>query len=385
MKRILLIAALAALLALPGFCQELSGKYLDVRITLEEDSISMPDLCERLSKASGASIVPDEDWRVKERQMTVFCHNALLPHVMYSIVDVTRFYWQVKDENTYILCYRTDTDKIIAEILRKGQQSKVSAGQNMVDGMMRRSGEDMDALRKENPAKYLMKSTGAGDVIGRALKASPALMKAMTSGERRTFSASEVAPETLQEMQNLNSLILDIANDVCDARNTRVPKGITDFLSRDITQGNVEIEVNGDIGLGGNQRVTRDQINTVCSGYAVVRTDGRISCVLPIINTDSGIANNLAELAVDLLENPRKSFDEVFSGLDVNALLQAVGKDVTGANDVYKTPVPYDPAMSGVIDLGSDPGNLTEALRALEKATGAPVFCDNFGNNNITG
>ena len=384
MKRLVCALLLAALLAAPALCQELSQKYLDCRITAEEDSIAIPDLCRIMSEASGASILPDDDWRVKERRMTVFCHNAALPHVMYSIADVTRLMWKVKDENTYVLCYRPDTDKLISETLRKGEQAKVNAGREMVDRMMSSRDDDLAALKKDKPALYLMKSTGAGDVIGRALKASPNLLKSMASGEKRTYTASEVAPETLQEMQNLNSLILDIAGEVFASRNERVPRFLTDTLARPISSGNVEIEVNGDIPIGGNRRITADQINSVCSGYAVVRTDGRITGVLPIINTDSSIANSLAGLATDLLDNPGKPFEEVFANLDVGGMMQAIGKDLTSNNSVYKKDIPYDPAMMSFIDLGTDPKNLPEALKAFEKATGVPVFCDNFGSTDLS-
>ncbi|MBR4749620.1 MAG: hypothetical protein IK083_08650 [Abditibacteriota bacterium] len=381
MKRLICTLLLVALMAAPALCQELSRKYVDSRITVEEESIAIPDLCRLMSEASGATIVPDEDWRVKERRMMVFCHNAALPHVMYSIADVTRLMWTVKDENTYVLCYRPDTDKLISETLRMGADAKVDRGAALVDGMMSRQGENLSDLKKTDPARYLMKSTGAGDVIGRALKSSPNLMKSMASGEKRTFTADEVSDGTLQAVQELNSLILQLANEVCQSRNTPVPRELTRTLSRPIANGNVEIEVNGDIPLGRN-RITADQLGAVCSGYAVVRTDGRITGLLPIINTDSAITNTLAQAAVDLLENPGMSFDAVFAGLDMGGLVRAAGKDIMTANDVYKKEIPYDPAMAAMIDLG-EPKNLPEALKLFEKATGAPVFCDSFADTGL--
>ncbi|MBP5274052.1 MAG: hypothetical protein ILO36_03835, partial [Abditibacteriota bacterium] len=335
MKKLIIFWAVV-LLSVPVLGQELARKYLDTRITLTEAAVAMPELCKALSEASGATIIPDEDWRVKERQMTIYCHDALLPHVMYSIVDVTRFMWNVKDENTYVLTYRADTDRLIGETQRKGEAAKADRGAALVENSMRHQGEDMNSLRKNNPAAYLMKSTGLGDAIGKSLKASPQLFKSAASGEKRVFSGDEISPETLSGIDELNSLILELANDVCSARNVRVPGVLSDTLSKPVSRGNVEIEVNGDIPIGRDRKITSEQINTVCSGYAVVRTDGVITGVLPIVNTNSEITKNLAEVALDLIENPGKSFDEVFAGLDVNAFMGAIGRDLMSVNNVYK-------------------------------------------------
>ena len=361
----------------------LAEKYLDKKVTLSEDSTTVAELLEKLSKATGANFVAgvDDDWRVRERKIRIYAYESYLSHVMYSIVDVTKFYWIVKDENTYILSYRDDTDSLIDSLATMVEEARMADKIDALNDLLtRENGEDLAEMREKEPIKYLMRSTGLDASFSKSLKSTPGLFDSIVSGRKRTFTGNEIANETLIGIKETNDTVKNLAKDSLNSRGmgryTRIVDQVVPAVAD--TPSNTEITVNEELPSGLQRRIPANLMGSIVDGYAVVRENGKIVSAIPIINSRSAVANKVAKVLVDLMENPNMTLEDAQIAIMNPETLRDLAKDINRYDDVYRMPIPYDPAFNTVIDLKIVPQTLPETLDLFSVATSTSVFCDDF-------
>ena len=362
---------------------ELPDVYKEKQVTVSENSITIEELLKKLSADTGLKLIAGEDgdWRVRERKIKIFAKNAYISPVMYSIADVTKFYWIPKDKDTYILAFNKDTDKIIAQLEDSVMNAKAADKDAAINDMLNaKNGEDLAKLRKDDPVAYLMRSTGLDKSLRNTLNSNPAMYKSIIRGEKRTFKGNDISSDTIKSINDLNNSMLDIATGVFEDRNAKVPGFFAAARNNEIPNDNsrVEIDVNSDINMGGNNSVSSSLLNSVFSGYAIVKVDGKMTGVLPILDNKSTLAQKVASVLNDLMENPNMTLESAMAQLMTPEMLVALSMDVKRSDDIYKMPIPFNPYFANEIDLGKSPESLNEALDLFSKAVKAPAFCDDF-------
>lgn len=362
---------------------ELPDVYKEKQVTVSENSITIEELLKKLSADTGLKLIAGEDgdWRVKERKIKIFAENAYISPVMYSIADVTKFYWIPKDKDIYILSFNKDTDKIIAQLEDSVMNAKAADKDAAINDMLNaKNGEDLAKLRKDDPVAYLMRSTGLDKSLRDTLNSNPAMYKSIIRGEKRTFKGNDISSATIKNINDLNDNMLDIATGVFEDRNAKVPGFFAAARNNEIPNdtSRVEIDVNSDINMGGNNSVSSGLLNSVFSGYAIVKVDGKMTGVLPILDNKSTLAQKVASVLNDLLENPNMTLESAMAQLMTPEMLVALSMDIKRSDDIYKMPIPFNTYFANEIDLGKSPESLSEALDLFSKAVKAPAFCDDF-------
>lgn len=362
----------------------LAEKYLAKKVTISEDSITVADLLDKISKATGVTLVAgiDNDWRVRERKVRIFAYEAYLSHVMYSIADVTKFQWLSKDEDTYILTYRDDTDALIASLEGVVADARMSDKLAALDDLLDvKSGEDMTEMRDKEPIKYLMRSTGLDRSFSKSLKSTPGLYESIVSGQKRTFKGDEIASDTISGIKTTNAIVANLAKETLEARGmNRQSRAVDRFIPKvNDDSSNTEITVNEELPAELRRaNMPTNMMGTFMDGYAVVRENGKIVSAIPIVNSRSAVANKVARVLNDLIEKSGLSFQDAFASIMNSDTLADLARDLSRYDDVYRMPVPYNPAFNTIIDLKVSPTTLPEALDLFAAATSTSVFCDDF-------
>ena len=386
MRKILFLLVLI-LFASMAFCQE--GGLTDKNvfegkvITLSESKINLKDLFEKISSETKITLVAgkDNDWRVAEREVVVYCDKAPLEAVLQNIAASTKLIW-VKEDDKYILCYDPSTDSFIDNLNANAEINRSAQREKAINDFFTQP-DNIEDLHDEDPIKYLLNATGLDKPIAGFIDEVPGMKQALISGAPLTVSGENLSKEAINNYNLTGNILKDVIKDgvrkndsVRDKR--RVERGVDSYASdlpSDLSK--VTIEVNGSNSpLPGGK-----ELRNLILGDVVVKVDGEVKGFLPIINTKNPIAKKFGSVMLDLYENPNQDLGQLFASMGGMDLFKDINKSMN--QDVYddmKVPIPETTFYDMKITLPSKPSSKANAMELLSKAINVPCVCDDFNN-----
>lgn len=361
----------------------LPEKYKTVKITLSNKDIFIKDLLPVLSKEAGIKLVSDKDFRVEERKVRIFAEDAYISSVMYSVADVTKFKWVLKDDDTYVLTYDEDIEPLISSLKDKSgkeiQKNNEAKREVNLDDLLSDIGSmSIEELELSNPIKYDCIKKGYGiNAIRQLFDDVPELRKAIIKREPMDIKVKDLSQET-------KALL-------CDAFSTRFVSGqkrevsfvddeailslaydTTPYIGTPIPE--LEHKLSYDYFSLGTLQTHKDFTNV--NGSNTMRFDVYGNPLpeppfhkIDIPNTgDETLRESTRQQNVHMATNPLSTTGRL--------VYEQINND-----NASRFPVPNAPEFNTKIDLGKTPQTFVETLELFSKATGMPVFCDNFTNS----
>ena len=353
-------------------------------ITLSESKITLKDLLEKISKETKITLIAgkDNDWRVSEREVIVFCDNSPLEGVLQNIAAATKLVWVKEADDKYILCYDPSTDLFIDNLNINAENNRNAQREKAINDLFREP-ENLETLHDDDPIKYLLNATGLDKPITGFIDNVPGLKQALVSGTPLTVSGTSLSQEAINNYNLTGNIIKDVIKDGVNKNDSirnkrRAERGIDGYVS-DLPQdlSKVTIEVNGD-----NSPIPGGKaLKNLILGDVIVKVDGQVKGFLPIINTQNPLAKKFGGVLLDLYENPNQDIGQLFASMGGMDLFKDLNKSMNEKiYDDMKNPIPETSFYDMEITLPSKPTSKANAMELLSKALKCPCVCDEYGS-----
>ena len=353
-------------------------------ITLSESKITLKDLLEKISAEAKITLIAgkDNDWRVSEREVIVFCDNSPLEGVLQNIAAATKLVWVKEADDKYVLCYDPSTDLFIDNLNSNAENNRNAQREKAINDLFREP-ENLETLHDDDPIKYLLNATGLDKPITGFIDNVPGLKQALVSGTPLTVSGTSLSQEAINNYNLTGNIIKDVIKDGVNKNDSirnkrRVERGIDGYVS-DLPQdlSKVTIEVNGD-----NSPIPGGKaLKNLILGDVIVKVDGQVKGFLPIINTQNPLAKKFGGVLLDLYENPNQDIGQLFASMGGMDLFKDLNKSMNEKiYDDMKNPIPETSFYDMEITLPSKPTSKANAMELLSKALKCPCVCDEYGS-----
>lgn len=355
------------------------------KVSYMSDKVTLSDLFKAFSESTKISLVPGEnnDWRVSEREISIYCKEVPLGSIMKSIAGVTKLVWTKKDENTYVLNYDPNTDMYIGNLTAYTEQNRNQMRQNAVDDML--NCEFNPNQKDDDPFKYLMNAKGVGQSFAGFVESVPGMREALSSGTPMSVKGSALSQEAINNINLTGNIVYkDITDRLMKSQNINSKQKMQIMgqinrhkptLPQDLS--NVTVEVNNDLSSipGGNMA------KNIILGNVVVKNGSNIVMAMPVFNTKNPMVKKVGEAMLEMYENPGADPRQIFESMGGMGAFSNLANDMN--EKIYenmKVPIPEDAFFSQEIEFKEQPKTKWNAMCSLAEALNTSFVSDCYGS-----
>lgn len=337
-------------------------------LTYEANRKTVSSILDELKKQTDIKFYSgynSNDWQVRDRKMNIIVKDLPLSNLMESMSRVMKFKWNRRklDDGEYTYRLYMDRKAILegeARLLRE-EQKRSENRSDFVEFCLDTpdlSEVEMDRLKEEDPARYLLIKSGVSGALGDFLREAPDAALALQSGSVVNLDASVLSPSCQQALSRLIQGIQYLSS-AEPLGPTRIPE--------DISHARV--------------RVNRPSVSSRPSfvlGVIIVQDDSGDSVGLPIIDTNCEAMKSSAKAQIAALEGGRKMTETELR--KENDLFFAAATRSESAEPIAEHP--DDPLLENLIAMPDMSGKLTDILSKVGEASQICIVSDSFNSSD---